>query len=136
MGTPPVLRDVALGTLESDPEMVRAVTRFFQQAAQDDLDPQLADPRWALYVTEWAQQLRADGLDPQVVRVGKALAEDDGWSVPVRILGKKEFRGWVALVRGESALLVTDVRLEAVSPPASPFDPESPAQEISSPMRR
>ena len=131
----PVLRDVVIGALEGNPEMVGTVTRFFQQAAQEGLDPQLLTDQGVPYLGAWAGRLRAEGLDPQVVRVGKALA-GDGWNLPVRILGKKEFRGWVALDRGETTLLVSDVRLEEASPPASPFDPESPGQEISSPKRR
>jgi hypothetical protein len=126
---------MVLGPLETDPEMILVVIEFVKQAARGTVDSQRVSAPAALYLGSWAQRLQAAGLDPRVVRVGKAVGAPD-WSLPVRIWGKKEFRGWIALTRQEGSWVVSDVRLEEATPLSGPFDPESADQEISSPRRR
>jgi hypothetical protein len=132
------IRDVVLGPLGNDPEILRTVERFFREAASGTVEKSLLADRWAAYLAAWAQKTKDQGLVAESVRAGVALEDSQGeWTVPVRVLSKeKEYQGWVVLVREGKILEVSDVQLEALSPSTAPFDPEAQGQEISSPIRR
>ena len=134
---PPPARDRVLGTLGTNDEVLRAVSLLFHQAASGNLDEKLLVARWAAYLKTWAARVKAEGLEVEKIRLGIPVEDQQGTMIPVRILGKtKEYRGWVFLVRQDKDLLLSDVQLQASEPLATPFDPESPVQEISSPSRR
>ena len=137
-GTSAVVRDTVLGPVGETAEISQTVDRFFRQAADGTLDSQTLVERWASYLEDWAVKIKAQGLTVDSVRVGTALPEAQGTlTVPVRVLsGKKEFRGWIVLVRKSKDYLISDVQVEMEVPSSSPFDPESQGQEISSPIRR
>ena len=118
-------------------EVLRAVSILLHQAATGNLDEKLLVARWAAYLKTWASRVKAEGLEVEMIRVGLPVEDQEGMSIPVRILGKtKEYHGWVFLVRQDKGLLLSDAQLQVSEPLATPFDPESPVQEISSPSRR
>ena len=130
------IRDVVLGERSGDAEQLKVIEGFFRQVGEGNLDQSRLVGRWSEYLKAWALSYK-DGFDLLSVRIGLAHEEMPGtWNVPVRIFTKTaEYQGWIVLVRYSNELLVSDVQIEAADSP-KPFDPESQAQEISSPIRR
>jgi hypothetical protein len=134
------VRDIDLGVLNTNPELVSAVQSFLRGAWAGNLDEALLSPRWAAYLKAWAQRMHAEGTLVSarvgVERVGDSLL------VPVKITTNiKVWLGWVVLERGDKGWLINDVQVEESAPRTEPFDPESQTntlfdQEISSPSRR
>lgn len=124
-----VPRDIELGPLDSGP-LAAAATALIQAAAKSDqpLDGATLAPRWAAYLQGWARRAKKEGLSG-LVRAGVPVQQEDGYMVPVRVVGeKKEWRGWVFEVKDESGSgwLISDVQLLERDRDASLFDPESP----------
>jgi hypothetical protein len=125
----PALRDIRLGPLYAGPEAeaVKALMAAVSKGGAEPLDPATLDPRWAAYLQGWARRLNKDGLNG-TVRVGVPLPPKDGGTmVPVRVFSdKREWTGWVYLVKAKAGWLVGDAQVEGRDLDAAPFDPESP----------
>jgi hypothetical protein len=126
----PVLRDVRLGPLAAGPqaEAVKTLMAAVSKGGDLPLDPATLDPRWAAYLQGWARRLNKEGLEG-TVRTGLPLPEKDGGvMIPVRVVGdKKEWQGWVYLVKAGSGWLIGDAQVEGRDKETAPFDPEAPA---------
>lgn len=129
------VRDTDLGIVGQDPEVTKAVEAFFRVA-----DDGALVPRWRDYLQAWSKRFQASGgVGERTITVGQGLIGESGvLMVPVKLSGGEEppLQGWMALVKEEQLWLVSDIQVVEGDPRATPFDPETATQEISSPNRR
>lgn len=127
----PPLRDIRLGPVYEGPEtvVVKNLMAAVSKGGDKPLDPAALDPRWADYLQRWARRLNKDGLGG-TVRTGLPLPpQDGGVMVPVRVFNdKREWQGWVFLVKDKTGWLISDVQIEGRDLDTAVFDPESPVQ--------
>lgn len=137
----PRVRDPDLGLLTTDAELAGVLKTFFDDARDGALDVSRLVPRWAGYLQSWAKRFKDLGVPWNTLRVGDSVDHDgEGVMVPVRLTAPapegQALSGWVFLVAEGGGFLVSDVQIVESATRTDPFDPESSAQEISSPNRR